>query len=983
MSNLIGDLKFNYATGLYVYTDCLFTDKLIVNKLISKNMVLYGTTESTSTNSGSLIVSGGVGMGGDVNIGGTTIIYNTLQSNSCTDGSLVVHGGVGITGNVNICGDLNIHGDITQVNSSIVTIEDNIFKIANNNPGNSVDIGIYGEYNSSNYTGLFRDVSNDTWRLFKGLQTEPTTTIDITDPTYEKDNLIVGDFEACSIVSQDVILTSTKHSMSTASGALIVGGGVGIKESLNVGGDINITGNTTVDGDLYILGTITGLNGLNVQDEGVEVTNTPHTTLNFVGSAVTITDDGTSGSTINISGGVSGITVRNNGIDVPNTPHSILNFTGDSVVATDNGTGGSVITISGGNGGLKQGFYHIYDITPVLEGPFSGGIRGEHSVDLQTSRSSITQNARAPYSGILSGSSNTVDDTINAEHSIISGGENNVINSAHGNIEGGTGNKCDGEYSSTGGGLDNTAKSNYSRVGGGELNVSEGEWSFIGGGYNNYTYSDYSSILSGLNNQATGENSVAIGCNNIASGLNSICLGKQSNSNGYSNVLVWSDGVGGGVNASNNNQVCFKSTNGLQVVTGDEVAKKILVCDADGVGDWDNNVGELTVSENKLSLTNTVDFQHNPPLFECYIKNNTSTTTISLLDIPTKVIYAPFTVKKSYEYDFTIDNSTNLGRITYDNPRYRYVFCKITLSVRSSVADVTVKAHLAVNDDVLPGSKVMKKLGSTGGDVGYLTLQSMPALLQNDYLELYIECDSLCDLTISDVNIIGEAQYNYIPPILIYEPNLWLDSSDVSTMYNSDVGGNIVTDGEKVGRWEDKSGNNNHCTRTPLASRPTYTESDPRANNQPSVGTSTNVGQIGLGTPVMALGDIFVVIAYKDGLDPLADTYQHIIGGPFTNAKPRVITNAGTSNLLEGKIVRNQIGPFVTTNILPLPYSVCRLEPAYGILGKTHSWKIGWGNSGRNWTGPFSEVVCFPNKLSASNATDVINILAEKWDITI
>lgn len=50
-------------------------------------------------------------------------------------------------------------------------------------------------------------------------------------------------------------------------------------------------------------------------------------------------------------------------------------------------------------------------------------------------------------------------------------------------------------------------------------------------------------------------------------------------------------------------------------------------------------------------------------------------------------------------------------------------------------------------------------------------------------------------------------------PLAISGLQLWLDSSDGNTLYDSTSGGNIVaTDGSAVKRWEDKSGNERHAT---------------------------------------------------------------------------------------------------------------------------------------------------------------------------
>jgi hypothetical protein len=49
---------------------------------------------------------------------------------------------------------------------------------------------------------------------------------------------------------------------------------------------------------------------------------------------------------------------------------------------------------------------------------------------------------------------------------------------------------------------------------------------------------------------------------------------------------------------------------------------------------------------------------------------------------------------------------------------------------------------------------------------------------------------------------------------------LWLDSSDASTLFNATTGGSLVAADGGVARWEDKSGNARHATQSTAANRP-------------------------------------------------------------------------------------------------------------------------------------------------------------------
>lgn len=85
-----------------------------------------------------------------------------------------------ITGNLDITGNLTVSGNTTFVNTEILSVEDSLIKLANNNTaGDTLDIGFYGMYKPSagnvNFTGLARTAGANTYFLFRGLTNDPTT----------------------------------------------------------------------------------------------------------------------------------------------------------------------------------------------------------------------------------------------------------------------------------------------------------------------------------------------------------------------------------------------------------------------------------------------------------------------------------------------------------------------------------------------------------------------------------------------------------------------------------------------------------------------------------------------------------------------------------------------------------------------------------------------------------------------------------------
>ncbi len=154
-----------------------------------------GTTAITFSGSGDVEIAGDLKVGGndiktangataltltdstgDVEVkGDLTVTGNDIKSSSGTT-ALTLDGA-----NVTVAGNLTVNGSSTIVNSTTVSIDDVILKLADGNTGNSVDTGVYAEYVESattKYSGWFRDASDSNiFKFFVGLQSEPSTTV--------------------------------------------------------------------------------------------------------------------------------------------------------------------------------------------------------------------------------------------------------------------------------------------------------------------------------------------------------------------------------------------------------------------------------------------------------------------------------------------------------------------------------------------------------------------------------------------------------------------------------------------------------------------------------------------------------------------------------------------------------------------------------------------------------------------------------------
>jgi len=141
-----------------------------------------------------------------------------------------------------ISGNLTVSGSLVTINVSTLSVTDSLIQLASNNTtSDTLDIGFFGSYQVSGgaheHTGLFRDASTDTFKLFKGLQTPPTTTVDTADPTYQKGYLeayfdsgaFVANSSAVSITANNTVaVTITANSITLATPLSGNSGGTGL-----------------------------------------------------------------------------------------------------------------------------------------------------------------------------------------------------------------------------------------------------------------------------------------------------------------------------------------------------------------------------------------------------------------------------------------------------------------------------------------------------------------------------------------------------------------------------------------------------------------------------------------------------------------------------------------------------------------------------------------------------------------------------------
>lgn len=232
------------------------------------------------------------------------------DSTSPSTGALTVVGGVGVLGNMSIGGNVTITGAISlqgsgnTVSTSSLAVTNPIIFLGANNAADILDLGTVGEFKegaSVKYTGLVRDATDKSYKLFSDLSALPANTVNFSTAGLTFAPLVVGSAN----------VANTTASSSSTTGALTVAGGLGVAGKI-YSGDYVFDGY----GNLRALpqNAQSGSYTLVAADVGRFVNTTAGVTVPSsifsVGDNVTIYNN--SGSTITITQG-GGVTLRQAG----------------------------------------------------------------------------------------------------------------------------------------------------------------------------------------------------------------------------------------------------------------------------------------------------------------------------------------------------------------------------------------------------------------------------------------------------------------------------------------------------------------------------------------------------------------------------------------------------------------------------------------------------------------------------------------------
>ena len=136
------------------------------NASITTSVTLAGTTVPTGTVSlgGTLTFASNNGI--VVSASGSTVTISSPQNLQTTGSPQFTN--LTLTGDASITGNLSVQGTYTYSNTVTFQTVDSLIELSANNVADAVDIGFYGQYSGTSYTGLVRTAGGN-YTLFKGL----------------------------------------------------------------------------------------------------------------------------------------------------------------------------------------------------------------------------------------------------------------------------------------------------------------------------------------------------------------------------------------------------------------------------------------------------------------------------------------------------------------------------------------------------------------------------------------------------------------------------------------------------------------------------------------------------------------------------------------------------------------------------------------------------------------------------------------------
>jgi hypothetical protein len=221
-----GTISLNSATGNINFDSTQLSTSYTSGAIfLSGGMGISASVNASSpTAGGALSIAGGAAFGKDVYIGGKLTITNTTPSSSSQTGSLIVYGGIG-------------------VNNSILSRSDaSQIQIAPKTSGLATEILFYSTNNFTSST-----TSNSSWKIGQNIDSIGSGKFGLSNSDYGV--IFSTSYDGSMDIRSTVTISNTQNASNEDNGgALTVRGGAAFKKDVYIGGAITLAGGGTISG---------------------------------------------------------------------------------------------------------------------------------------------------------------------------------------------------------------------------------------------------------------------------------------------------------------------------------------------------------------------------------------------------------------------------------------------------------------------------------------------------------------------------------------------------------------------------------------------------------------------------------------------------------------------------------------------------------------------------------------------------------------
>lgn len=196
---VIGAITADSAT----VTNITASNDITAGSLISSDIYNTSGNFDIYSTSGNLSISATGIVDLDGLTGGVKISHETVETLITTATGVDITGTLNVSNNVVISGNLQVDGTQTVANTETFSVDDNMFYLNHaesaGSPTQSVDIGWAGNYNEGGsyaHAGLFRDATDQRFKIFDGYTPEPSgAEINTGDASFA-----LADFQAATFI---------------------------------------------------------------------------------------------------------------------------------------------------------------------------------------------------------------------------------------------------------------------------------------------------------------------------------------------------------------------------------------------------------------------------------------------------------------------------------------------------------------------------------------------------------------------------------------------------------------------------------------------------------------------------------------------------------------------------------------------------------------------------------------------------------------